>query len=189
VERPGVVSVLKRCGTLLVLAAAMGGCAQMAVSEGAGAGAEGTGARPALLAALDGDWVMSGDVMGKAVSYRMHAGPTLGGQFTEIHMQDVQVPSEYEARVFVGYDAKSGRIITHWLDSFGPMFSVPHGTGKISDNTIEFIVPYDDGPFRDTLSFDPGRGRWRLEIESQKPSGEWQHFARYDFRRKGDLTR
>jgi hypothetical protein len=63
------------------------------------------------------------------------------------------------------------------------MFSVPHGTGKISGNTIEFIVPYDEGPFRDTLSFDPGRRRWRLEIESQQPSGEWQHFARYDLHR------
>jgi hypothetical protein len=178
-----VVSVLKTCGPLLVLAAAMGGCAPLPVAEGTSAAS-----RPALLAALDGAWEMSGDVMGKPVSYNMTAGPTLGGQFTEIHMQDVRVPSEYEARLFVGYDAQTGKVIAHWLDTFGPMFSVPHGTGQISGNMIEFIVPYDDGPFRDRLSFDPERRRWRLEIDSQNPSGEWQHFARYDFRRQGALT-
>ncbi len=177
-------SFLKSCGgPVLVLMVALAGCADVPTAAGTSADS-----RPALLAALDGDWVMRGDVMGKPVSYRMHAGPTLGGQFTEIHMQDVQVPSEYEARVFVGYDAKSGRVITHWLDSFGPSFSVPHGTGKIDGNMIEFIVPYDDGPFRDRLRFDPTLKRWRLEIESQQKSGEWQHFARYDFRRKGDQT-
>lgn len=60
--------------------------------------------RPAVLKALDGEWVMSGDVMGEPVTYRMVAGPTLQGAFTEIHMNDVQVPSQYEARVLVGYD-------------------------------------------------------------------------------------
>jgi len=62
--------------------------------------------RPAALKALDGEWVMSGDVMGEPVTYRMVASPTLQGAFTEMHMNDVQVPSQYEARVLVGHDSE-----------------------------------------------------------------------------------
>ena len=58
--------------------------------------------RPAALKALDGDWMMTGDVMGEPVTYRMRGGPTLQGAFTEIHMDDVQRPSQYEARAMLG---------------------------------------------------------------------------------------
>lgn len=50
--------------------------------------------RPSLMKALDGNWIMSGDVMGKPVTYKMVASPTLQGAFTELHMRDVQVLSE-----------------------------------------------------------------------------------------------
>ena len=59
--------------------------------------------RQPLLQALDGQWLMSGDVMGKAVKYSLQAGPILQGAFTELHMDDVQRPSEYEARVVLWY--------------------------------------------------------------------------------------
>lgn len=92
-------------GLLLVLLAT--GCARTQVLPIT------TDARPELLKALDGHWVMSGDVMGKPVTYTMVAGPTLHGTFTEMHMVDVQVPSEYEARVFIGYDPSSKTVIAH----------------------------------------------------------------------------
>lgn len=144
--------------------------------------AEGAAPRPALLASLDGRWTMSGDVMGKPVRYDMEAFPTLQGTFTEIHMDDVQVPSQYEARVFVGTD-EQGRVIAHWLDSFGAGSSVPHGTGAISGETIVFEIPYPSGRFRDTLTRQAGGGAWTLAIEAAAPDGSWQHFARYDIRR------
>ncbi len=97
-----------------------------------------TDPRPEILKALDGSWIMSGDVMGKPVTYTMVAEPTLHGTFTEMHMTDVQVPSEYEARVFIGYDPTSKSLIAHWMDSFGATYSIPHGTGHITGNTIEF---------------------------------------------------
>ena len=58
-------------------------------------------ARPELLKALDGHWVMKGDVMGESVTYSLVAGPALQGRFTELRMQDVQDPPQYEARVFI----------------------------------------------------------------------------------------
>ncbi len=145
--------------------------------------AEAVDARPSPLPSLDGHWAMIGDVMGKPVQYDLDAFPTLQGKFTEMHMVDVQVPSKYEARVFIGADT-SGQLIVHWLDSFGASYSVPHGTGAITGNTVAFSFPYPSGQFRDTLTYDPKQGTWSLVIESAKPDGTWGHFAKYEIRRK-----
>lgn len=144
--------------------------------------AESTPARPTLLKALDGKWTMVGDVMGKPVKYDMEASSTLQGAFTEVHMNDVQVPSQYEARVFIGVD-KDGQVIAHWLDSFGAKYSVPHGTGQIAGNTIVFSIPYPSGQFRDTLTYEPKKETWTLVIERAKPDGTWEHFAKYEITR------
>ena len=141
-------------------------------------------ARPEILKALDGNWIMSGDVMGKPVTYTMAAAPTLHGTFTEMHMRDVQVPSEYEARVFIGYDPSSKSVISHWMDSFGPAYSIPHATGHITGNTIEFTFPYKGGPFRDTLTYRAEKESWEFIIEASQPDGSWEHFARYEIHRK-----
>lgn len=139
--------------------------------------------RPALLAALDGNWVMAGDVLGKPVKYRLIVSPVLARAFTELHMTDVQEPPQYEARVFIAHDKESGQVIVHWLDVFGGKGSVPHGTGQIADDTIEFIIPYAAGPFRDRLIHDAASGKWRFTIESSERSGEWKHFAAYEIER------
>ncbi len=140
--------------------------------------------RPALLQALDGQWVMTGDVLGKPVTYDMVAAPTLHDAFTELHMKDVQVPSEYEARVFIGVDPESQAVIAHWLDNFGAKYSIPHGTGQLSENTIQFTIHYDDGPFRDTLTFHPEARSWSFVIEASQPDGSWKQFARYEMHLK-----
>jgi hypothetical protein len=90
--------------------------------------ATGSDNRPTVLRRFDGRWVATGDVMGKPVQYNVVAAPALHGQYAEISMNDVQVPSEYEARVFIGLDADSNTIIAHWLDSFGAQYSRPHGS-------------------------------------------------------------
>ncbi|GGC65772.1 DUF1579 family protein [Undibacterium terreum] len=139
--------------------------------------------RPEIVKALDGNWIMTGDVMGKPVTYNMRAEATLQNTFTEMHMKDVQVPAKYEARVFLGYDKESQTVIAHWMDSFGGKYSVPHASGHINGNTIQFIFPYASGPFRDTLTYSPEATSWVFEIEASKPDGTWKHFARYDIRR------
>jgi hypothetical protein len=140
--------------------------------------------RPDLLKALDGGWVMTGDVLGKPVTYDLEAGATLQDAFTELHMKDVHLPAEYEARVFIGWDAGNRTVIVHWLDSFGGKYSIPHGTGQIAGNVLEFTIAYADGPFRDTLTYDPQGATWRFVIEAGQKDGTWKHFAQYDIRRK-----
>jgi len=140
--------------------------------------------RPPVMKALDGNWVMSGDIMGKSVTYKMVAAPSLQGAFTELHLKDVQVPSEYEARVFIGYVAESQNVIVHWMDSFGAKSSIPHGSGSITGNTTQFIIPYEGGPFRDTLTYNPDTNTWWFVIEASQPDGTWEHFTHYSVRRE-----
>jgi hypothetical protein len=98
-------------------------------------------------------------------------------------MNDVQVRSQYEARIFIGFVSDSNQIIAHWMDSFGAQYSIPHGTGSISENAIEFIVPYPDSPFKDRFEYSPEGDAWILEITAQQPNDTWKHFAKYSFRR------
>lgn len=140
--------------------------------------------RPALLRALDGNWIMDGDVRGEPVTYRMVASPALQGTFTELRMKDVQVPAQYEAAVFIGVDAASQGLTAHWIDSFGPKHSVPHGTGHIAGNALQFTIPYASGKFRDTFTYDPATTTWLFVLESGQPDGSWKHFARFAVKRQ-----
>jgi hypothetical protein len=152
-------------------------------SSHAEAPARASDARPSLLRALDGNWVMSGDVNGTPVTYSMSAAPALQGTFTEMRMKDVQVPAEYEATVFIGYDDTSQKILVHWMDNHGPKYSIPHGTGHIAGNTIQTIFPYETGKFRNTMSYNPDTSTWQFVLEAARPDGSWKHFARYNVKR------
>jgi hypothetical protein len=140
--------------------------------------------RPGLLKALDGTWVMSGDVMGRPATYNMVAGSALQGAFTELRMKDVQGPAKYEAAVFLGYDAGTQTVIAHWMDSTGAKGSIPHATGHIDGNTVQFTFPYQGGPFRDTFTYNPATASWVFLLESGQPDGSWKRFARYSVERK-----
>jgi len=139
--------------------------------------------RPALLAGMDGQWVMVGEVLGKPVRYSLVVSPVLAGSFTELHMTDVQSPPQYEARVFIAHDKDTNQVIVHWLDSFGGKGSIPHGTGQVTGDTIEFIIPYTEGPFRDRLTYDKANGKWHFTIESAAGPEQWKRFATYEISR------
>lgn len=136
-----------------------------------------------LLTALEGTWRMQGHVRGRPVEYATRVSRTLAGRFVEVHMVDVASPPAYEARVFIGADTVAGRILVHWLDSFGAAFSVPHGIGHVSGDTLRFDVAYATGPFRDTLIFDRRTDTWHFAIEAGDDRGGWQSFATYTLRR------
>jgi len=91
---------------------------------------------------------------------------------------------EYEARVLIGYDADSKAVIAHWMDSFGAKYSVPHGTGSVTDNMVQFTIPYEGRPFRDTFTYDAQTNTWLFVIEASQPDGTWKHFARYSVQRQ-----
>jgi hypothetical protein len=137
-----------------------------------------------LLSNLVGQWQMRGTVRGQPVEYRLDATRVLQGRFVELHMEDVNRPPAYEARVFIGVDSAGGRYIAHWLDGFGAGFSIPHAVGEQRGDTVLLTFPYAAGPFRDTFVYDRRNRSWYFLLESADSSGGWQLFAEYQVRRR-----
>lgn len=113
----------------------------------------------------------------------MSAAPALQGSFTEMRMKDVQVPAQYEAVVFIGFDQANQTVIAHWMDNHGAEHSIPHATGQIKGNSMQLLFPYSSGNFRNTMTYNPDSGTWTFVLESAQSDGSWKHFARYEVKR------
>jgi hypothetical protein len=138
----------------------------------------------ALLEHLVGQWHMTGSVRGRPATYTLKAARVLQRRFVELHMEDVNRPPAYEARVFIGVDSAAGRYIVHWLDRFGAAFSIPHATGDARGDTLVFTFPYSTGAFRDTFVYHPSTDTWFFRLEAADSTGGWRLFAEYDVRRR-----
>jgi hypothetical protein len=144
------------------------------------AGAE--DARPTdntYLDALQGDWDMSGTLLGKPVKYHARGERVLQGGFLRLHMIDATDAPTYEADLFLGYDAHADDYIAHWLDRFGAAGARVVANGKRQGETLVILFPYADAAFKDTFVYSPNSRTWSLLIESQAPAGGWSQFATY----------
>ena len=128
---------------------------------------------------LLGEWDMVGTVRGQPVRYRAQGERVLQGTFLRLHMVDVEVPPRYEAEVFIGFDARAGDYVTHWLDRFGAGGARVVATGKRDGPRLVIIFPYAESPFRDTFTFEPKAQTWSLLLEAQGRDGSWSTFAAY----------
>jgi len=135
-----------------------------------------------LVDRLAGDWIMSGTVGKKAVTYRVHAEWMLNHQFLRVGMRDTAKPPDYEAHVYIGRDNTSERYVAHWLDVFGGRWSETLGYGTRTGTAIEFVFEYPDGPFHTTFTWD-GKSGWTVLMRQRGPSGEWQTFGQWTLRR------
>jgi hypothetical protein len=133
----------------------------------------------AFLQRLVGEWRMVGIVRGRPAEYRLKAERTLAQRYVELHMLDVALPPQYEARVFIGADTVRAGVLGHWLDSFGAAFSVPHGTGVVQGDTMTLTIAYPAGTFRDIIVLGPGPDEWVLRIDAATADGDWRRFAEY----------
>ena len=74
-----------------------------------------------LLDNLQGQWKVSGPVMGRQLEMRLTAEWVLNHQFLRFHEKAVSAaPGQppYEADVYIGYDNTSERYVAHWLDIY-----------------------------------------------------------------------
>jgi hypothetical protein len=128
---------------------------------------------------------MIGTVRGRPATYRLDATWVLQRRFVELHMVDVQhTPPQYEARVFIGPDTVSGRILGHWLDSFGAAYSGPPATGVASGDSLTLDFPYPSGAFHDTFVYDGTTDTWTIRLDAADGAGGWKRFATYRTRRR-----
>jgi hypothetical protein len=140
----------------------------------------------AFLDGLRGDWDMAGNVRGKPVRYHARGERVLQDGFLRLHMIDVQQPPKYEADVFLGFDAKAGDYVAHWLDRFGAAGARAVATGKRDGQRLVINYPYVEGVFRDIFDFDAKAGTWTLKIDSWSEDDKvWSSFASYTLARPG----
>jgi len=132
---------------------------------------------------LLGEWDMVGMVRGQPVRYRAQGERVLQGSFLRLHMVDVEVPPRYEAEVFIGFDARAGDYVVHWLDRFGAGGARVVATGKREGERLVIIFPYAENPFRDTFTFEPKARTWSLLLEAQGRDASWSTFAAYELAR------
>lgn len=131
-----------------------------------------------LMAQLAGQWIMSGDMMGKPQTYALRAEWVLNHQFLRLEMKDEANPPQYQAVSYVGYDNASERYVAHWIDIFGGRWSETLGYGKREGNSVRFVFEYPDGPFVSVYTFDPKTG-WKIDMTQKATTGEWKDFAHY----------
>jgi hypothetical protein len=132
--------------------------------------------RDDLMDKLVGEWKLTRSIRGLRVENTVKSEWVLNHQFLKIHMKDVKEPASYEAIVFVGYSHADSEYICHWLDVFGGKFSAM-GKGKRKGDSIEFIFNYDDGPFRNTFTWNAADKGWNFHMESRGKDGTWKLFA------------
>lgn len=133
----------------------------------------------AYLDGLQGEWDMTGTLLGKPVKYHARGERVLQGGFLCLHLNDLGAAPAYEAEIFLGFDARAADYVVHWLDRFGAAGARVVATGKRSGEKLVILFPYAEGAFRNTYEFDPKAHSWSLIIESQAAGGAWSNFATY----------
>jgi hypothetical protein len=147
------------------------------------AGAQPVPERDPFLQQLAGSWQMTGTLMGKPVHQRGEGRWVLGGGWLCFTIIDQGVPPAYQAAVYIGFDAKAGDYIAHWLDQFGAAGARVVASGHRDGPRLVLTFPYADGAFRDTFVMQQGAARGTLLLESQQADGHWSTFASYQLRR------
>lgn len=133
-----------------------------------------------LLDHLQGQWKVTGIVMGAPREMEITAEWVLNHQFVRLIEKDATAtPGKltYEAQIYIGYDNTSERYVVHWLDIFGGRFSETLGYGTRDGNSIKFNFEYPDGPFHNTFSWNPQENSWRFLLEQKDTAGKWKTFA------------
>lgn len=137
-----------------------------------------------LLDAMAGDWMVTGTTLGNPIKYTLHGQRVLAGGFVRLDLVDTNNPPAYQADVYLGYDRTKNDYIMHWLDQFGAAGARVVGEGRREGESLVIDIPYADGAFRDTLTYDPNARRWHWLLEAQDKNGKWSTFANYNLARR-----
>jgi Protein of unknown function (DUF1579) len=136
-------------------------------------------ATDAFLAQLAGRWDLTGTLEGKPVHYHGEARWVLQDSWLQLNLIDTAAAPAYEASVYLGFDAKAGDYVVHWLDKFGASGARVVGTGRLEGQTLVLLFPYAEGAFRDTFRLAADGSSGSLLIENQGKDGSWSTFASY----------
>jgi len=148
------------------------------------AGADPSVARDPYLGLLAGRWDFTGTLRGKPVHYHVEGRWVLASGWMRLALVDAARPPGYQADVYLGFDAKAGDYVIHWLDQFGAPGARVVGSGKRAGQKLVVLFPYEWGAFRDTFELAADGSGGSLLLESQEKDGSWSTFASYTLKRR-----
>jgi Protein of unknown function (DUF1579) len=136
---------------------------------------------------LAGTWRVEGTLVGQNAHHTLSAEWVLNHEFLRMEEKtSADAPkgeSAYDALWFLGYDEVSERYVLHLIDIFGGRYSETLGYGTRSGNEIRFTFEYPDGPFHNTMRWDPAKDTWEWLLEQKDKNGKWAPFADLHFTR------
>ncbi|HUP07581.1 MAG TPA: hypothetical protein VMU47_10545 [Caldimonas sp.] len=138
---------------------------------------------PPLLDRLEGRWVLSGRIGARQTTHDVDAVWVLKHGYLRLHEvsreTDAAGAPQYEAIVFLGWDARSGEYRCMWLDNTSSAGLVPQGIarGKPLPDAVPFVFTLSSREsLQTTFRYDAGSDAWQLTID-ETTDGRSNRFA------------
>src|SRR6185312_1250410 len=135
-----------------------------------------------LLDRLVGHWVLKGLMDGSQKTHDITAEWVLAHQYIELHEVSREKNKDgapaYQAKVFIGWDAKLKIYDCVWLDDYGSISTQSLGYAKPSGDSIAFVFQDRDDPgkFHTTFTWRKD-GTWAMDMDVES-NGKLLPFAR-----------
>jgi hypothetical protein len=135
---------------------------------------------------LAGKWVMQGMLAGKKTIHDIDARWVINHHYLLLHEvsreKNKKGGPEYEANVYITWNASEKEYGCVWLDVFGGVSPVSLGTANPGGNEIPFIFKDKDSIFHTTFAYHPKDNTWTMNMDSEQ-NGKLSPFGRMTFKR------
>lgn len=136
-----------------------------------------------LIDHLAGRWVLQGQMDKGQTTHDITAEWVLAHQYLEIREvsrdKNKDGSPAYQAKVFIGWDAKLKIYDCVWLDDYGSISTQSLGYAKPDGDKIAFVFQDRDDPgkFHTTFTWRPKDGTWAMDMDAET-DGKLTPFAR-----------
>lgn len=145
----------------------------------------------ALMDKMTGQWVMTGTSGNKPITHDVDVDWVLKRQYIRIHEvsrdKDTNGHIDYEAWIYVVWDATKHEYAVMWLDNTAATNFAPEGIGhaKPTGDLIPFIWKDSEGNgIHNTFAYSRAKDTWSWTIDNVDNSGETSSFAKVTLSRK-----
>jgi hypothetical protein len=150
-----------------------------------------TGSPEALLDKLTGHWMLTGTIGRKATTHDVDVDWILKREYIRLHEvsreKDAAGGPEYEAWIYIVWDAKNTEYAVLWLDNTAPFTFGADGIGHAKpdgDRIPMLFKDPDGGGIRTTFSYDHANDTWSWTIDNADKTGKLSSFANVTLTRK-----
>lgn len=145
----------------------------------------------ALLDKLTGHWLLTGTIARKPTTHDVDADWILKREYLRLHEvsreRDAAGGPEYEAWIYIVWDAKKTEYAVLWLDNTAAFTFGAEGIGhaKLDGDRIPILFKDPDGGgIHTTFSYDRTKDTWSWVIDNADKTGKLSSFATVTLARK-----